>query len=60
MTHELRETLRAGLFKAVADLAVLKIKCQSENCLLIWSELERAQIALESAQTELQPDPPQA
>ena len=59
MTNELRETLRSGLFKAIADIAVLKIKCQCEGCLVIWSELERAQLALESARTELQPDPPQ-
>jgi hypothetical protein len=60
MTDELRDTLKAGLFKAIADIAVLKIKSQSQNCLLIWSELERAQLALEDAQAELMPDPPLA
>jgi hypothetical protein len=59
MTSELRETLKAGLFKSIADIAVLKIKSQSQNCLLIWSQLERAQLALEEAQNEMQPDPPQ-
>jgi hypothetical protein len=58
MTDELRDTLKAGLFKTIADIAVLKIKSQSQNCLLIWSELERAQLALEDAQAELMPDPP--
>ena len=60
MTYELRETLKAGLFKSIADIAVLKIKSQSQNCLLIWSQLERAQLALEDAQAELMPDPPLA
>ena len=59
MTSELRETLKAGLFKSIADIAVLKIKSQSQNCLLIWSQLERAQLALEEAQGELMPDQPQ-
>lgn len=58
MTHELRETLCAGLHKSIADIAVMKIKCQAEGCLVIWSELERGQLALESALGELQPDKP--